>query len=101
MAAKGTATKQSIMNKLLEVFPDSFLYNGGKELRINQMEDGELVQIKVTLTASKTIVKNENSSKPVLTNSEVTTANIEEIPQEPTEEEKERLRILLEEMGIS
>ena len=106
MAAKGTATKQLIMKKLLEIFPDSFLYNGGKELRINQMEDGELVQIKLTLTASKNIVENEDSlhsvsSSTASINNDINFEEKEEAPQEPSEEEKERLKILLEKMGIA
>ena len=43
MAAKGTEAKKIIMNKILESFPNSFLYNDGKEIRINIQENGEVV----------------------------------------------------------
>ena len=51
--AKGASSKQAVTEKLLEVFSGSFLYNDGKEIRIPMVENGEEVQIKVTLTAAK------------------------------------------------
>lgn len=103
MAAKGAILKQEIAEKILATFPGSFLYNDGKEIRINGVEDGQTLQIKVTLTAAKTAVENESESafaedaatadvKPAVTN--------EKIPQEPTQEEKERLTALLEKLGL-
>lgn len=56
MAAKGALAKEDVMNKILEVFPGSFKYE--KELRIPMMENGEMLQIKVTLTAAKNMVEN-------------------------------------------
>ena len=58
MAAKGQAVKQEVMATILETFGDkAFLYNSGKEIRINCAENGEPVQIKVTLTAAKVAVE--------------------------------------------
>ena len=37
MAVKGAILKQEIAQKILETFPNSFLYNDGKEIRINGM----------------------------------------------------------------
>lgn len=54
MAAKGALAKEDVMKKILEVFPGSFKYD--KELRIPMMENGEPLQIKVTLTAAKNMV---------------------------------------------
>ena len=56
MAARGAEAKLEITKKLLEVFPNSFMYNEGKEIRIPVVENGEVIQIKVTLTAAKTNV---------------------------------------------
>ena len=105
MAAKGSILKQEIVGKILETFPGSFLYNDGKEIRINGVENGVPIQIKVTLTAAKVPVEGgsdaalpgENAAatadaKPVGTN--------EKIPQEPTAEEKERLTTLLNKLGL-
>lgn len=103
MAAKGSILKQEIASKILAAFPGSFLYNDGKEIRINGTENGEKLQIKLTLTAAKVAV--EGGSDVVLPG-EVATADVkpnvtnEIIPQEPSEEEKERLTMLLNKLGL-
>ena len=53
--AKGAESKQTICNKLLEVFPGSFMQDD-KILRIPCTEGGDTVEIKVTLTAAKDIL---------------------------------------------
>ena len=60
--ARGTESKSYITKKILETFEGSFLYNDGKEIRIPLKEDGEIVQIKVTLTCAKTNVSIEDST---------------------------------------
>lgn len=100
MAAKGSVLKKEIADKILEIFPDSFLYNNGKEIRINGVENGESLQIKVTLTTSKTKVENENSSIETPSPTLVKNEDMEKFPQEPTEEEKERLTFLLNKLGL-
>jgi hypothetical protein len=100
MAAKGSVAKQKIFKKILEVFPDSFMYNDGKEIRINEIEDGVPVQIKVTLTAAKAPVENETVPNSIPTN-EVNINTSEEYPEEPSPEEKERLQLLLNKLGLS
>ena len=55
--AKGAKSKQEVAKAILKCFGDkAFLYNDGKEVRVNTTEDGELVQIKIALTAAKTPV---------------------------------------------
>ena len=103
MAAKGSILKQEIASKILAAFPGSFLYNDGKEIRINGTENGEKLQIKLTLTAAKVAV--EGGSDMILTGEAATTdvkPNVvnERIPQEPSEEEKERLTMLLNKLGL-
>lgn len=102
MAARGSVTKQKIIQKILEVFPDSFTYNDGKEVRINDIEDGVPIQIKIGLTAAKIPVENENgtSSLKAETASPNSVEMKEKVPQEPTEEEKERLTMLLNKLGL-
>ena len=51
MAAKGVGAKIKCLNKILEVFEGSFIND--KEIRIPCVEDGEYVEIKVTLTCAK------------------------------------------------
>lgn len=103
MAAKGSILKSEIFKKILDTFPGSFLYNDGKEIRINGTEDGQTLQIKVTLTCAKTAV---GSDEGIIFDDDVATADLkmieptEKIPQEPTEEEKERLATLLNKLGL-
>jgi hypothetical protein len=105
MAVKGAARKKEIMEKLLEVFPGSFLYNDGKEVRINGYEDNQLVQVKVVLTCAKVPV--EGGSDAVLPGGgevrqpQVSDGVQETVPQEPTTEEKERLQRLMAQLGLN
>ena len=101
MAIKGAISKSQIANKILEQFPGSFLYNDGKEIRINMTEDSQPVQIKVTLTAAKTIVEGGAGIK---ANDGETNFNVsqakEAIPAEPSDEEKQRVMALLDKLGF-
>lgn len=106
--AKGSVAKSEVYNKIMEIFPGSFMYNSDKELRINTTENGELVQLKLVLTASKTIVENEISS---------TSSIVEDdcdfplpwntVPEEPvkknlevTQEEKDELSNLMKVLNL-
>jgi hypothetical protein len=92
MAVKGTKSKEQIAETILATFPGSFRYD--KELRIPMMEDGELVQVKVTLTAAKSNVEN-NESSVILKNAEpVSTLT------EPTAEEKQTVVDLIQRLGL-
>ena len=103
MAVKGAQLKSEITQKILAAFPGSFLYNDGKEIRIDGMEAGERIQIKVTLTASKTPVDSDGSVPAVSASEKIEftdTSSVDKSPNEPTEEEKERLKRLLEGLGL-
>ena len=101
MAAKGSILKQEIAQKILEVFPNSFLYNDGKEVRINGTEDGTPVQIKVTFTAAKVPVEGGDSVVTSNTTETVVSAQpAEKVPDEPTAEEQKRLQDLLAGLGL-
>ena len=58
--ARGAESKEIITQKILETFDGSFKYD--KEIRIPIMENGEIIQIKVTLTAAKINVENGGDS---------------------------------------
>ena len=101
MAAKGSILKQEIAQKILEVFPNSFLYNDGKEVRINGMENGIATQIKITLTAAKVPVEGGSSvATSDSTETVVLAQPAEKIPDEPTAEEQKRLQDLLTGLGL-
>ena len=101
MAAKGSIAKVDIFKKILDTFNGSFM-NGEKELRIPWMENGELLEIKVTLTAAKDILGdcgaksqvNPTHTEPASTSIPMSTQTVN-APSEPTEEEKERIAKLV------
>lgn len=111
--AKGQAAKQEAFAKMLEMFPDSFLYNDNKELRINTTEDGNDIQLKVVITCAKTPVSEgeENaipgSSFPepkATTKTKVVGLSadgaVTEQVVEATEDEKQKISNLMAELGI-
>ena len=105
MAAKGALAKEEIMNKILEVFPGSFKYE--KEIRVPMMENGEMLQIKITLTAAKNMVDNgaDVAIPGDMSGSFAPSPAPAQLKQnatvvEPTEEEKERVKNLVELLGL-
>ena len=56
--AKGAKAKEDILKKIQEAFPAAFFHD--KVLRIPMQENGEDVEIKVTLTAAKDCVGGVN-----------------------------------------
>ena len=103
--AKGQKSKIVIQNKILELFPEAFIY--GKEIRIPIEEDGEIIQIKITLTAAKASVEpgsdNEMPSVKNVNNINSNFDNIEDNPQEVvkvSDEEKANLATLMKSLGL-
>lgn len=109
--AKGQIFKAEVLKRIVDVFgDDAFLYNDGKELRINGQEDGEEVQIKVTLTAAKTpVIPGSDTEIPTSKCVEtITNKAFEENNKvqptatfvQPTEEEKKNLQEMLSRLGL-
>ena len=103
--AKGAVAKEQIFAKMLEMFDGSFMYNGGKELRIPWDENGDEVQIKVALTCAKENVYPENTpreSAAAPSQGPVVGSFAEAKPEnvEPTEEEKKNLEDLMKALGL-
>lgn len=104
--ARGQVAKQEVTKKILSVFDGAFLYNDGKEIRIPCQEDGELIQIKVALTAAKenvnqgddNIIPGENTiNESAFTH---TVSKEETKIVEPTEAEKQNVADLLKALGL-
>lgn len=104
--AKGALAKEQIINQILATFEGAFKYD--KEIRIPLMENGEEVQIKVTLTCAKTNVDRGGDvavpgvsastakvSAPASATGKATTI------AEPTAEEKKNVADLLSKLGLS
>lgn len=100
MAAKGTASKQIIFNKLKEVFPKAFM-ESDKIMRIPLEEDGTSIEIKVSLTAAKDLLGNVDNSPAAAADFNFTGINPSEgDPIEPTAEEKAEVKSLLGALGL-
>ena len=56
MAAKGSIAKEEIGQTILNTFTGSFMCPDGKTIRIPMEENGEIIEIKVALTAAKDIL---------------------------------------------
>ena len=90
---KGTVAKSEITKKLLETFEGSFPYDN-KEIRIPWVENGEQVEIKVTLTCAKTNVGNAATEvKSDIEPKETASGMI-------TEDEKKEVVNLIEKLGL-
>lgn len=104
MALKGTILKKEITDKILEVFPGSFLYNDGKEIRIPGMEEGQLIQVKVALTCAKTNVEQNGENaipgEVVSTSQTQSTDSISQVRVEPSQEEKDNVKKLMASLGL-
>lgn len=101
MAARGAESKKKIIEKLLEVFPDSFTYDGGKEIRIPIKEGSEIIQIKCVLTAAKTNVENgADTAQPSGVNSEVPFSTGVVTQREITAEEKTEVHNLIQRLNL-
>ena len=102
--AKGSIAKNEVYNKVMEMFPGSFMYNDGKELRINMEEDGEPVQIKLILTAAKTPVSNgDDNALPgaaVASATPVATEVPASAPAQVSDEEKQSVQDLMSKLGL-
>lgn len=92
--ARGAESKTNITNKILEVFPNAFVY--GKEIRIPCTESGEQVQIKCVLTCAKENVAGGNGSD----GDALTSAAAPLGDTKITEAEKEEVKSLMERLNL-
>lgn len=93
--AKGAESKQKVIDKIMEIYPEAFIY--GKELRIPFEEDGARVEIKVALTCAKTNVGGD--SGPAESGIESNdTPNV--APAAPSDEEKQNIANLMARLGL-
>jgi hypothetical protein len=105
MAARGAIAKENIATAILETFPGSFKYD--KEIRIPMMENGEQIQIKVTLTAAKTnvdvggdVAMPGEQAGAFAATPEPAQLKRDAVVVEPTEQEKENVKSFLNMLGL-
>ena len=92
--ARGAESKANVIQKILETFEGAFEY--GKELRIPMDEDGERVEIKVTLTCAKVNVGGDEGEVAAATATPATSSET----VAPTAEEKANIANLMQRLGI-
>ena len=90
--AKGSASKEIIFAKMQEMFAGSFMADS-KTLRIPMEEDGQVVEIKVTLTAAKDVL----GQAPAPVKMEVIQGGGNVVA--PTAEEKARVESMIRALG--
>ena len=98
MAARGSVVKEQVAQKILEVFPGSFVNE--KEIRVPMTENGELIQIKVTLIAAKTNVESPFDESAGTVTSTPTETKPVVIVTEPSADEKAKVADLLARLGL-
>nr|DAP37553.1 MAG TPA: hypothetical protein [Caudoviricetes sp.] len=105
MAAKGAESKSLVTKKILEIFPNAFLYNSDKEIRIPLTEQGETIEIKVVLSCAKTLVREaavldwsgNSSTTPA---AELVPASNEIGPPQISEEDRRKVQELMAKLGL-
>ena len=99
MAARGTIAKTYVENKIKEAFGKDFLGIVDKKLYIAANENGEQVQIAISMTCPKANIEFEgNSEAPV--NSFIQPATPIVPVVEMTPEEEKNIQTLLERLGL-
>lgn len=100
--ARGQISKTKATEVILKAFPGSFTYD--KEIRIPFVEDGETIQLKCVLTCAKVNVEqNGDVAIPGKVSADINFEDGKSIEQkviEPTQEEKENVRKLMETFGL-
>ena len=92
MAARGSVAKDNISRALLQIFPGSFVDADGKTIRIPTRSEGEVIEIKVALTAAKDVI----GEQPTVVKSDA----IQPQNTELTEEEIAEVRSLIMELNL-
>ena len=94
--ARGAEAKQTITDKINQSIEGSFIY--GKEIRVPLQENGERVEIKVTLTCAKENVGGDSAfATPQGETSQPAQASV---PAAPTEQEKANIADLMSRLGL-
>lgn len=103
--ARGTDSKAIVIKKILETFPDSFLYNNDKEIRIPMKENGETIEIKVVLSCAKTPVADAANaaldwSSPSATEVGYAATTSQQTATEISEEDRRKVQELMAKLGL-
>lgn len=95
--AKGALSKTLIGTAILQVFPGSFIDSDQKTIRIPTTCEGQLIEVKIQMTAAKDVIGGGNDGLP---SSETVTKQA--VPQntEMTDDEIREVRELITRLGL-
>ena len=97
--ARGQKSKKIISEKIINMYEGAFLYD--KEIRIPIEEDGEVIQVKCTLTAAKTNVEQGSENEiPAAVNIETEVVEDEKKIVKISDEEKANLASLMKSLNL-
>lgn len=97
--ARGAWSKGIVKDKILKMFEGSF--ENGTELRVPMIENGERVEIKITLTCAKTNVGDAAVASTSGSESAASSGTAPAVAAEPTEEEKKNVNDFLSKLGLA
>lgn len=103
MASKGTLAKQKIVNKIAEIFGTDFIGEYDRKIYLWSEENGERMQIALTLTCPKNPVGQVSSNSTELNfenMGETKASPVNFTPAEISDEERENVRKLMETLGL-
>ena len=98
--ARGSEAKSFVENKIREAFGDLFVGTYDKKLYVWGIENGEKVQIAITLTCPKVPVGQVENGLDFDNMPDAPTEGTEFKPAEITPEETANIRKMLEELGL-
>ena len=101
--AKGNGAKALVVKKLIEAFGEDYIGEYDKKHFVWSKEDGEKIQVAISLTCPKVPVGSVNISAAagkIDFEAESTIAPTSFTPAEMTEEEKENLAELMAKLGL-
>ena len=101
--AKGAIAKEKVANKLAECFGKDWIGEFDKKYYLWSEENGERIQIAVTLTCPKNPVGQVSSNSTELNfenMGETKASPVNFQPAEITEDERENVRKLMEKLGL-
>lgn len=102
MAIRGTEAKAYAIKKIAEAFGDNFVGEIDKKVYINCPENGEMVQIAITMTCPKTTVGTPTRAGGIdfehMVSQSAETPSFK--PAEITQEELDNVANLMKELGL-
>ena len=102
MAAKGTIAKENAIAKIKEIFGNDYVGVVDKKVYVWSYENGERVQIAISMTCPKVPIDNPEQEETYYSSSSVLDfeASAPIIKAEITQEEKDNIAALMERLGL-